>query len=63
MAQSKEKQAVKKFTKEQLVKSNKYIRYVDFLNGNLQNGKTYTIAEVDELIKKYYGKGKGEEKC
>ena len=54
------KQAVNKYTKEQLVKSKKYIRYVDFLNGNLQDGKTYTTEQVDKLISDFYGKGKSE---
>lgn len=48
------------FTKEQLVNANRYIRYVDFLNGNLQNDKTYTIEQVDKLISSFYGKGKSE---
>ena len=48
------------FTKKQIVESKKYMRYVDFLSGNLQNGKLYTIEQVDKLIAKYYGKGKGE---
>lgn len=46
------------FTKEQLVKSNKYMRFVDFLEGNLQDGKTYTLEQVDKLISNHYGKGK-----
>lgn len=54
------KQAVNKYTKEQLVKSKKYIRYVDFLNGNLQDAKTYTTEQVDKLISDFYGKGKSE---
>ena len=48
------------FTKEQLVKSNKYMGFVDFLDGNLQNDKMYTIEQVDKLISNYYGKGKSE---
>lgn len=56
----KKAQAVNRFTKEQLVKSKKYIRYTDFLNGNLQKNKEYTFEEVDYLISKYYGKGKSE---
>lgn len=48
------------FTKEQFVKSKKYVRYVDFLNGNLRDDKTYTIEQVDKLISNHYGKGKGE---
>lgn len=62
MATSKKEatQAVSVFTKEQLVNANRYMRYVDFLNGNLQDGKTYTIEQVDKLIEKFYGKGKSE---
>ena len=48
------------YTKEQLVKSKKYMRFVDFLSGNLQNDKLYTIEQVDKLISNYYGKGKSE---
>ena len=59
MAKSKEQVVdVSKYTKEQLVKSNKYMRYVDFLNGNLCDDKTYTVEQVDKLISNYYGKGK-----
>ena len=53
-------QAVNKFTKEQLVKSKRYMQYVDFLSGNLQADKMYTIEQVDKLISNFYGKGKGE---
>lgn len=60
MATSKKEQAVNVFTKEQLVKSKKYMRYADFLSGNLQNDKTYTFEQVDKLIFKHYGKGKSE---
>lgn len=60
MAKSKEQVAVDTYTKEQLVKSNKYMKYADFLSGNLQNGKTYTFEQVDKLIHRYYGKGKSE---
>lgn len=48
------------FTKEQLVKSKKYMRYADFLNGNLHDDKTYTVEQVDKLISNYYRKGKSE---
>lgn len=48
------------FTKKQLVGSYRYIRYVDFLNGNLQNDKLYTLEQVDKMILDFYGKGKGE---
>ena len=59
MAKSKEQVVdVTKYTKEQLVKSKRYMRYVDFLNGNLCDGKMYTVEQVDKLISNYYGKGK-----
>ena len=57
MAKSKE-QVV--YTKKQLVESKKYMRFVDFLDGNLQDDKLYTIEQVDKLISNYYGKGKSE---
>lgn len=57
MAKSKEQVG---FTKEQLVGSKKYMHFVDFLNGNLQDDKTYTVEQVDKLISNYYGKGKSE---
>lgn len=59
MAKSKETTQVV-FTKEQLVKSKKYMQYVDFLSGNLQDDKKYTIEQVDKLISNFYGKGKSE---
>ena len=48
------------YTKEQLVKSKKYMRFVDFLHGNLKEGELYTIEQVNNLISNYYGKGKSE---
>lgn len=52
-----------KFTKEQIISAEKYADYTDFLNGNLQDGKTYTKEEVEKLINNNYGKGKSEKKC
>lgn len=65
MATTRSKQATEKsagdtFTKKQIVKSQKYASYVDFLNGNLQDGKTYTVEQIDKLIAGFYGKGKSE---
>ena len=57
MAKSKE-QVV--YTKKQLVESKKYMRFVDFLNGNLQDDRMYTFEQVDKLISDFYGKGKSE---
>lgn len=55
-----ERPAEDTFTKEQIVKSKKYASYVDFLNGNLQDGKAYTAEQIDKLITGFYGKGKSE---
>ena len=57
MAKNKEQTV---FTKEQFVKSKKYMHYVDFLNGNLCDDKMYTVEQVDKLISNHYGKGKSE---
>ena len=48
------------FTKEQLLKSKRYRDYADYLMGNLDNTKSYTIEQVDKMIERFYGKGKGE---
>lgn len=62
MAASKKEttRTVNKFTKEQIVNSKRYMSYVDFLSGNLQDGKTYTTEQVDKMIAKFYGKDKSE---
>lgn len=39
------------FTKESIVTSKMYKKYQDYLNGNLDNDKTYTKQEVDDLLK------------
>ena len=46
------------FTKEQIVKSAKYEKYRDYLEGNLDAKKQYTISEVDSLISKVMKGGK-----
>ena len=46
---------VPKFTKEQLVKSQKYIHRRDALNALLDGKKAYSFAEVDEVLKKFKG--------
>lgn len=45
------------FTKEQIVTSAKYDRHRDVVNALLEDGKMYTIAQVDDLISGYM-KGK-----
>lgn len=42
--------AVPAFTKKQIVKSRTYARHVDLLNALLNDKKSYTHAEVKEII-------------
>ena len=60
MATNKKEQPVVLFSKAQIVGSKRYMRYVDFLNGNLRDDKKYTLEQVDKFIEKNYGKGKSE---
>jgi len=46
------------FTKGQLVKSKKYVHRRDALNALLENGKTYSFANVDGILKKFDKGGK-----
>ena len=46
------------FTKEQIVKSEKYEKYRDYLEGNLDAKKQYTISDIDSLISKVMKGGK-----
>lgn len=43
------------FSREQLIASQRYENYRDFLKGNLKAGQRYTKAEVDALIEANYG--------
>ena len=63
MAKNNKEQSVVLFTKEQIVNSKRYMRYVDFLSGNLRNDNMYTLEQVEKLISDYYGKDKSESKC
>ena len=44
------------FTNEQLVKADRWFNRRDLLNALLEDDKTYTIEQVDDLIKEYYKK-------
>lgn len=44
------------FTKEQLVKAERWFNRRDLLNALLEDDKTYTIEQVDALIESYYKK-------
>ena len=44
------------FTKEQFLKSNTYRQHRDLLNAVLDDKKTYTKEQVNNMINKFYGK-------
>lgn len=46
------------FTKEQLIKSKKYVHRRDALNALLQENKLYSFAEVDGILKEFEEGGK-----
>lgn len=46
------------FTKEQLLKSEKYANRRDVLTALLEDDKTYTLKQVDSLLDKFYKGGK-----
>lgn len=53
-----EKVAPFKFSKKQLLKSNKYVGRRDALNVLLKDDETYSFAQVDEILEKFYKGGK-----
>ena len=46
----------KEFTKADLLRSKRYRFKRDILNALLEDGKTYTIREVDSLIRTFLSK-------
>lgn len=44
------------FTKQQLAESKRYKKQRDLLEALLENGKTYTIVQVDKIIGDYLKK-------
>lgn len=52
----KKKGTVSSYNKNQIVNSKKFEKYRDFLVGNLEISKLYTIEQVEELIKSFYGR-------
>ena len=50
------KAAAKTPAREQLVKADRWFNRRDLLNALLKDDKTYTIEQVDDLIKEYYKK-------
>ena len=45
------------YSKEQLVKSDKYKHLVDILNTILEDDKSYSLDDVDKMINKFLKKG------
>ena len=45
------------FTKEQFLNSKSYRQHQDFLNAALDDKKTYTKEQVNDIINKFYKKG------
>lgn len=60
MEAKKKKAEVEKpvFTKTQIVTSKKYAMFRDYLTGNLDDNKMYTMQEIDSLLEKMKGKVK-----
>ncbi len=56
MADTKTAETADKFTKQQLTESKRYKKKRDLLEALLENGKTYTIAQVDKIIGDYLKK-------
>ena len=54
---AKTEKAAAVYSKEQLAASERYATKRDIISALLENGKTYTLDEVDALIEKYM-KGK-----
>lgn len=52
-----ESTAVSKYSKEQLISSERYVKRRDLLGALLKDGKDYSVEEVDTLLENYM-KGK-----
>lgn len=52
-----EKTGERRFTKAQLMESHRYAEQKDLINALLEDGKTYTLKQVDTQIDKFL-KGK-----
>ena len=44
------------FTKDQLVKAKKFIKYTDLLNALLKEGVQYTVAEAESIVNNFLKK-------
>lgn len=57
MAKAAEEKSEQRYTKDQIMKAAKVSRYVDAVAALLDDGKTYTMKEVEDIIDKFM-KGK-----
>ena len=55
MADEQKQEAV--FSKEQLVKSEKYKQYLDILASQLDDAVSYTVSQADKVINDFLKKG------
>ena len=56
MPETKKKATASLYNKNQIVNSKKFEKYRDLLAGNLEISKLYTIEQVEEMIKSFYGR-------
>ena len=56
MAKVEDKPVMAQYTKSQIVESLRFTAQRDILNGLLDNGKTYTIDEVETIINTFLRK-------
>lgn len=53
MTAKKKEELVIAYSKEQIIKSKKYLGNLDLLNSILEDGKSYSFNDVDTLIDKF----------
>lgn len=53
MKNKREEAIIQKFTKEQILNSDKYIKHKDILTAILKENKTYTKEEVENKINEF----------
>ncbi len=56
LTKSKEPANEASFTKSQIIKSKKYVHQTDLLNVILEDGKKYTIKQVEKLVDEFMKK-------
>lgn len=59
MAKLDDKPEMARYTKSQITESKRFTEKQDILNGLLEDGKTYSIEDVDMIINNFLGKEVG----